>query len=193
LISSESIEQLSTALALAQGELEDAAKDKKNPHFNSRYADITGVLQAIRPVFSKHGLSVVQGLSTATDLSAVTVTTRLCHKSGQWIQDALTLPVPKKDAQGIGNASTYGRRYGLAAMAALGQEDDDGNSVAVPKGEKALAKKVEINLDDLKAAFEAAKTKDDISKLVPAFTKLPPQMQTELQPYAAEARKRAGL
>jgi hypothetical protein len=53
----------------------------------------------------------------------------LIHDSGQWIKSKIRIPLTnKKDAQEIGSACTYGRRYGLAAMVGLAQVDDDGNS-----------------------------------------------------------------
>lgn len=188
MMTSESIAQLSASLAIAQGELEDASKDKINPAFKSKYADITAVLQAARPALSKNGLAIVQGLETAPDMSAVIVTTRLCHKSGEWIQSVLAVPVPKKDAQGVGNAGTYGRRYGLAGMIGIGQEDDDGNSVAVPKtkpaavnGNAPTASQVEAVADDLLGIhlkkllkqIDDAPAEEDVKALAEEGRKLP--------------------
>ena len=50
------------------------------------------------------------------------------HESGQWLKSEIRIPLTnKKDAQEIGSACTYGRRYGLTAMVGLAQIDDDGN------------------------------------------------------------------
>jgi hypothetical protein len=64
----------------------------------------------------------------------VQVETRLLHTSGQWAADTLTLTVPvgKPDAQGIGSALTYARRYALAAFVGVAPEDDDGNAAVGP-------------------------------------------------------------
>ena len=57
------------------------------------------------------------------------VTTRLMHESGEWVQTRVRCPLGgKKDIQAVGSAITYGRRYGLSAMAGIAQHDDDGNS-----------------------------------------------------------------
>ena len=37
------------------------------------------------------------------------------------------MPIAKKDAHGIGAATTYGRRYLLSSMVGVAQADDDGN------------------------------------------------------------------
>jgi len=128
---SENINELATALAAAQGELEDAEKNKTGYGYN--YADLAQVLGIIRPVFSKHGLSVIQ-LPHNKD-GGIAVTTRLCHQSGQWLEDTLVMPAEKPKnlslAQGIGVIITYSRRYMLTALAGITQEDPD----AAKKGE----------------------------------------------------------
>ena len=118
--------ELFAALAEAQAEVENATKDTKNAFFNTKYADLASVLNTIRPVFSKYGLSIVQ--STAFDGSMVSVTTALCHSSGSYITSVASCIPAKADAQGIGSATTYLRRYGVAAITGIAQEDDDGQS-----------------------------------------------------------------
>jgi hypothetical protein len=120
--------ELFAALALAQGEVENASKSSNNPHFKSKYADLAEVLNTVRPVFAKHGLSIMQ--STAFNGSFVSVTTLVAHKSGGLIYSTASCVPGKTDAQGIGSATTYLRRYSLAAMAGIAQEDDDGNAAA---------------------------------------------------------------
>ena len=119
---------LFAALALAQGEVENATKASTNPHFKSRYADLAEVLNTVRPVFSKHGLAIVQ--STESDGQMVSVTTAIVHKDGGHISSRASCVPAKWDGQGIGASTTYLRRYGLAAMCGISQEDDDGQSAA---------------------------------------------------------------
>lgn len=121
---SESINELAVALAKAQGEIENADKNKVNPHLKSKYADLSEVLNTVRPVLSKFGLSVIQSPSFSSNI--VSVETMLLHSSGQFISDSCSCPVAKQDAQGIGAAITYLRRYSLAAFVGISQEDDDG-------------------------------------------------------------------
>lgn len=123
---SESIEQLATALANAQGEIEGASKDSTNPHFKSKYADLASVWDACRKPLSKHGLSVVQ-LPKAEGAN-VTVTTLLLHKSGQFIGEVLTVQAMDAKPQSVGSALTYARRYGLSTVVGIAPEDDDGEA-----------------------------------------------------------------
>lgn len=124
---SDQINEIAAALAKAQAEIEGAEKSRTNPAFKSQYATLADAWDACRGPLSKNGLSIVQ-LPTFTDGKA-RVTTMLLHSSGQFIEESLDLPVSKSDAQGIGSAITYGRRYGLMAMAGIApDDDDDGNS-----------------------------------------------------------------
>jgi len=126
MIKSDSIVELAKALAAAQGELTNASKNAKNPHYKSDYADLGEILNVVRPVFSKHGLGIMQ--MPDYEAGMVTVKTLVTHASGEYISSDIRLPVGKQDAQGVGGAITYARRYSLAAVAGIGQEDDDGNS-----------------------------------------------------------------
>jgi hypothetical protein len=122
---SEQINELATALAKAQGAMGHALKQNSNPHFGSRYADLASCLDAVREPLAAHGLAVTQLVSSSPE--AITIDTVLMHASGQWIASSLAVPLAKRDAQGVGSATTYGRRYALAAICGIAQDDDDGN------------------------------------------------------------------
>ena len=128
---SDKIDKLAGALAKAQGEMDGAASKSSNPFFKSSYADLHTVIMSAIPYLSKNGLSVTQGNEIIP--GAVCVTTTLLHESGQWLRSKIKLPMEKVNAQGVGAATTYGRRYGLAAMVGIAQNEDDGNSISQPK------------------------------------------------------------
>lgn len=129
---SDSIKELATALAKAQAIMAGATKDKTNPAFRSKYADLASVWDACRDALTKHGLSIVQ-MTRPSEAQEVVVITRLMHSSGEWIESELALPVTKNDAQGFGSALTYSRRYALAAMVGVAPEDDDGQAAAAAR------------------------------------------------------------
>lgn len=150
---SEHINELAAALSLAQGEIENASKKSENPHFRSRYADLAEVINCIRPVFSKHGLSVTQFPSYENGV--VSVETVIAHKSGQWMSGTISAPVSKQDAQGVGSATTYCRRYSLAAVACLAQEDDDAENAIGRAKQSAPTKKItDSQAENLTAIME---------------------------------------
>ena len=128
---SESIAALAAALADAQGEVENATKNSQNPHLKNKYADLAEILNTVRPVLSRHGLAVSQHPSYSDGM--VHVETIMLHKSGEWMSSTISTPVQKPDPQGVGSACTYARRYSLAAIVGLSQEDDDGHAASKQK------------------------------------------------------------
>lgn len=125
---SEQLDKIAPALAAALPAVQNAVKDAKNPHFRSTYATLAAVIDTTKPVLAEHGITVLQ--SPGWHEGRATVTTRLLHASGQWIEGTAETPVAKQDPQGVGSAITYLRRYGLAALAGITQEDDDGNTAS---------------------------------------------------------------
>lgn len=122
--SSHDICQIATALARAQSEMKPATFDATNPHFKSRYASLSSVMEACRIALTGNGLALVQGARFNLDTESVEISTRLIHTSGQWLGDTLTLRPQKTDPQGIGSAISYGRRYGLAALLGIVADED---------------------------------------------------------------------
>ena len=123
---SEQINELSAALAKAQGAMIGAHKGADNPFFKSRYSDLASVMEAIRKPFADNGLSFIQAPAFAD--GKVSITTRIMHSSGQWIESTLDVPVAKNDAQAVGSAISYGKRYALQSMAGVPSIDDDGEA-----------------------------------------------------------------
>ena len=124
---SENIETLAAALAKAQGVIANPAFDAINPHFKNRYATLGAHIDAVRGAFPANGLSVVQAIETP-ERDRVSLTTRILHSSGQWIESTVSASTGAK-VQEIGSTVTYLRRYALAAIVGIvGEEDDDGES-----------------------------------------------------------------
>jgi hypothetical protein len=130
---SEKINELATALVVAQGLIQNPTKSVSNAFFKSKYADLAGVIDVCRPAFTEAGIAVIQAPST-TDDGSIAVTTTLVHTSGQWMSEQISMaidPSAKNPAQAAGSLITYLRRYSLSAFANVAQEDDDGNSLKV--------------------------------------------------------------
>ena len=131
---SESIKNLTAALAKAQSALSNAKNTADNPFYKSRYAPLGDVLDLIRPVLAKNDLSVVQ-YPSSQDGKAVSIHTMLIHASGEYIDfDPLTLTAEKITPQGAGAAITYGRRDTVSGIFNIASEDDDdGNGLESKK------------------------------------------------------------
>jgi hypothetical protein len=103
-----------------------ARKDSRNPHFNSRYADMASVVEACRPLFA-NGICYVQHHEVEGPI--VSVTTYLRHSSGQVLVCG-TLRAKSRDEgpQSIMSTLTYLRRGSLQCAVGIGSADDDGNA-----------------------------------------------------------------
>ena len=121
---------LAAALAAAQGEMGNAQKNAKNPHFKSSYADLASLRDAVIPVLSRHGIALVQ--LTDGDGASVTITTRIMGHGESMDCGSLTIPVSgaRNIPQAMGSAITYARRYQIGAVAGVASTvDDDGNAL----------------------------------------------------------------
>jgi len=206
---SENISQLATALAKAQQELEPVKFDSLNKYFGTKYASLTAVIEAIRPVLPKYGLSIVQQQFSdiVNDVYIVGVETMLLHESGEFLSEKATMPVmpmglmdkytyrTNRDGdvyysspnvlQEVGKVVTYLRRYGIVSVLRLSAEEDiDGNSTEQQKTtESANGTAVD------KKAFKT-KAADNISEnvITENVTKSKPTVK---RPYAPEDLKKA--
>jgi hypothetical protein len=170
---SETINEIAGALAKAQGEIKGAAKDSTNPHFKSKYADLSSVWDACRAALSKHGLSVIQTPDTTAD--GVFLYTTLAHSSGQWIRGVMPVRPVQDTPQGLGSAMTYARRYSLASMVGVAPDDDD-DGQAASTGERTPANNGHRTAAPKQAEDPAvAKSREDFSRIMEALNlaKLP--------------------
>lgn len=126
---SESIKEIATALSRFQAEVTNPKNTADNPFFKSKYAPLNDVLNLVRPLLTKNGLSILQ--SPSGDGEKIIVTTMLMHSSGEWIElDPLVLRADKVTAQSAGSAITYARRYAVSAILGISSEDDDDGNYA---------------------------------------------------------------
>jgi hypothetical protein len=132
---SESIAKLAAAVTKAVAELKNPPKDAINPYYNSKYADLATVRDAVLPVLARHDLAVLQ-LPCELD-GAAALTSLLTHTSGEWVETTIKLRPVRNDPQGVGSALTYARRYALQSIAGVAAEDDDDGNAAVKRAKDA--------------------------------------------------------
>ena len=142
----ENINELIQALSKAQGSIQSAKKDKTNPFFKSKYADLCSVWDACRQALSDNSLAVVQTTQPIEDGTLMLVTT-LGHSSGQWMRSFMPIITEKNktDPQALGKAITYMKRYSLSAMVGVAPDDDDDG---------------ESTMGDRKGSYKKANIKD---------------------------------
>lgn len=171
---SEQINELAKALCKCQSEMTFAVKDSLNPHFKSRYADLSAVWDAIRTPLTANGLSISQTMGIASDGRTVMISI-LMHISGQWIKSEIPVINEKNTCQSQGSGITYARRYALAALVGCVQDDDDGNeatSKPIEKKEKPKKESPEILTDEQKKIMNSLADQCDPDYIAKVFTRL---------------------
>jgi len=126
---SQCLDKLYAALAKAQLEMLPAKTGSNNPFFKSKYADLASIVKASRIHLGTNGLAVIQRI-VRNGSAGMTLLTRLCHASGQWIESSMTVNPPKQDIQSLGSYLTYLRRYTYSSIVGVvaSEEDDDGEA-----------------------------------------------------------------
>ena len=128
---SENVNEVSEAISALQGEVVDADKDVQG--YNYKYANLSSCLDIARPLLNKHGLALTQHPQCKGQV--MTLTSLLSHKSGQWMKSSLDMEVSVaknlSQAQCVGIAITYARRYALTAILGITQQDSDGSTKEV--------------------------------------------------------------
>lgn len=126
------MQKVSAALVKAQKAFGPALKSSTNPHFKSRYADLSACVEAVIDALNDNGIALIQRNIECE--SGVCVETVFVHESGESLSSGpLHVPAAKQDPQGYGSALTYARRYSLMAACGIAPEDDDGNAATSAK------------------------------------------------------------
>jgi hypothetical protein len=168
---SNTIAEILKALSKTQGKLESALKDKENPFFKSKYADLSSIWSVCRQPLSENELSIIQTIEgTKTDMFLVTI---LGHSSGEWIKSKLPLIIQKQDAQGVGSAISYARRYALSAMIGVCQEDDD--------GERSISRKTENQRTESPKVDKPKK--EEVDHLISLISQCPQKHQDKVKNF----------
>jgi hypothetical protein len=127
-------EAFDAAMNAAQAEMGRIATDSNNPQTHSKYASYGAMDRMVRPIYTKHGFSLMFDTGDSADPKAVLVTCRVsrggCHRMFK-----IAMPADGKGARGndvmttthaTGSAVSYGRRYllGMIFNLATGKDDD---------------------------------------------------------------------
>ena len=153
--------KIASALVKAQKAFGPALKSSSNPHFRSRYADLSACVEAVIDALNDNGIAMMQRVSPSDN--GVIVETMLIHESGETISNGqLHVPASKHDAQGYGSALTYARRYSLMAACGIAPEDDDGNAASKRPAAPAVPTP---DITDFLSAIEASANSDELAQV----------------------------
>ena len=133
-------------LHMAKQSMGKVVKNATNPHLKRNYADINSIIDTVEPILLDCGLLLIQPVK---DDKVYTIVVDV--ENGDRFESFMTLP-PITDAQKLGGAITYFRRYTLVSLLSLQAVDDDGNEATKAKKELPA-----ISDDRLISALEAIK------------------------------------
>jgi hypothetical protein len=153
-------------LHLAKQSMGKVIKNANNPHFKRSYADINSIIDTVEPILLDCGLILVQPIKDDK-----VYTTIIDVENGDRFDSYMTLP-PITDAQKLGSAVTYFRRYTLVSLLSLQAVDDDGETASrAPKAKPSLdaekfAKALKAiqegrySIDELKTTYNLSKEQE---------------------------------
>jgi len=147
------MKNISKKLLAIQEEIGTLKKGSVNPFYSSTYVEINSLLAAVTPILHKHKVLLSQPLTNVDGKTAIQ-TMLLDAESGEMLEGTTVVP-EINDAQKMGGAITYYRRYGAISMLGLGSEDDDGNAVSP----SAKPKKTPVKKPAAKAASKSPAAK----------------------------------
>ena len=137
---SESIKNIAAAQLQVQKEIKDISKDSTGYGYN--YTSFDKLVQYLRPLLAKHGISFVQ-MPVGDDKQVGLQTLYMHAESGEWITNMIKSPIAESKGmntyQSIGSAITYFRRYSLSSFVGIASEEDaDASS---PQAKKPITNK----------------------------------------------------
>ncbi|WP_288983272.1 ERF family protein [uncultured Flavobacterium sp.] len=133
---SEKKENIFKAIILCKNLSRNPKKTSSNPYFKSRYADLSEVLDCLSEPLEMSKLAISQHPSV--NGSVLNIETLVIHESGEWMSSVISCEINKvqnkngqieTDPQKIGSLISYLRRYSIASIFCLAQEDDDAESI----------------------------------------------------------------
>lgn len=120
-------------------------KNADNPFFNSKYADLGTVVEALKEPLTIVGLTYMFRLNSQVYNDGATTLweVHMYISDGKTTELIASFPlVNLANAQAIGQGITYAKRYLLTTVFnVIAEEDDDGNAVSGAKPQPSLPKR----------------------------------------------------
>lgn len=124
------------ALLAFQAEVRVLKRNQRNEFTGSDYLDMAGLLEAVGAALTAAGLVLIQSPTLHVEADgrySIEMATSIVHaESGGALTNTFRCPVRSPEAQAVGSAVSYARRYAAMALLGLASErdslDDDGNA-----------------------------------------------------------------
>ena len=99
---SETTKEIYPAIIAVQSQMQTIPRDKdvkvrtqRGPEYSFKYAPLDSIMEYIKPLFQDRGLAVVQAVDKES------LTTRLIHTSGEWIESETHLTAITRICRGL--------------------------------------------------------------------------------------------
>ncbi len=120
-------------LHLAKQSMGKVIKNATNPHLKRNYADINSIIDTVEPILLDCGLIMMQPVKDDKVYTSI-----IDIETEEFVESFMQLPVIT-DAQKLGGAITYFRRYTLVSLLSLQAVDDDGHEASrAPKAKPTI-------------------------------------------------------
>lgn len=149
-------------------------KNSVNPFYKKKYANIDDWLSQIAPCLEDQNLLLIQPIEVIGESGMFenVIHTRIIDlDSGEEIESKFLLPF-NDDPQSVGGLVSYYRRYALASLLGMPQDDDDANRASGKKVDPSPpqsdpVKKIWLSKDQFEIAMNA--TEKQIRAVLEAF------------------------
>ena len=150
------MKNIASALVKAQKAFGPALKTSTNPHFRSKYADLSACIEAVIDALNDNGIFLLQKNYDCSD--GVMVETVFVHESGEMLECGIVhFPATKRDSQGYASCLTYARRYSIMSACGIAPDDDDGNMASRPR-------KSQVDMSGHIQAIHSAGNEEELKK-----------------------------
>lgn len=137
-------------------------KNAENPYYNSKYADLGVVVDALKEPLKEQGLTYLFSVDKTNENDWVLKT---YVSDGTDITLASGFPLVNSDPQKFGASLTYAKRYSLCTVFnVIAEADDDGNEASGVK--PTLPKKKPVTLNVTQKSYQK---EQEINDEIPTF------------------------
>ena len=137
---SDNLDKLAPALSAMQGKYKTVLPTRKNPRFNSDYAELDSILGSVRKLMPEFGFSLIQCEETYDGIRYLRTT--LLHNSGQYIAAFIEIVpdnINKNVVQAYGSALSYHKRYSAQSLLGITVSKDPYDNDGEPMEEQGKA------------------------------------------------------
>ena len=137
-------------------------KEATNPFYKSKYFDINGLIESIKPILNELNLTLTQPLKVEGEKNIL----HTFLKDGETVIESSSIILPENiDPQKLGSAITYFRRYSIQSMLLLQAEDDDGSLGKKPMNASELSHKEQTAEPNAFKEMKEAKDLETVKKI----------------------------